>query len=425
MPTRTIAWVCVLTLLASAAYADTIQKSLVSRSPAEEALQRGLASAEQGDTASAEAAFRESIRLDPKEAEAYVGMADLAAKRGDAASTEKYLRQALTLEPENGAVQRSWGRYLLGVRRFAEAEATLEAAADSGDAASSLARQDLGNLYLIQNRPSDAVEAFREALTVRPDDAGLHRALGTALAVAGRTSEAEAELGKAAELQPQDLSHRYALGLLYLETRRPSRAVEVFSGLLSARPEDPALLLARGDAHSVSGDSARALTDYQAAARLQSDNAETHFRTGLALLSLGRRPEAQQAFLATIRTNDKHADAFNNLAFLAIERKEGLDQALLWAGKATSLAPHNPSFRDTLAWVHRARGQPETAIRILQQAIQIAPDSPDLLYHLGILQAETGKKQAAAESFQKALNLGAFTEAADARRRLTDLRASL
>jgi tetratricopeptide (TPR) repeat protein len=66
---------------------------------------------------------------------------------------------------------------------------------------------------------------------------------------------------------------------------------------------------------------------------------------------------AYAAYLEAIKADPKLAIAFNNLAALAADRKERLDEALGWARQAVALEPGRPEFQDTLATVQRARGE--------------------------------------------------------------------
>jgi Flp pilus assembly protein TadD len=79
---------------------------------------------------------------------------------------------------------------------------------------------------------------------------------------------------------------------------------------------------------------------------------------------------------------------------------------------------------DTLAWVHRARGDLNTAANILKRAVKAEPRDPMFHYHLGIVQTELGRKGEAEASLKRALEIDSkFRGADDARQRLEKLAA--
>jgi tetratricopeptide (TPR) repeat protein len=139
---------------------------------------------------------------------------------------------------------------------------------------------------------------------------------------------------------------------------------------------------------------------------------------------LGRFDDAERAYLDAVKRDPLLFGAYNNLAFMAAQRKVKLDEALAWARKANELAPGVATVRDTLGWVQRARGELPAAARSIEEAVQLAPNDPAIRYHLGVVYAELGRKADAAKSLKRALELNPdFRQAEDARRRLNELGA--
>jgi Flp pilus assembly protein TadD len=67
---------------------------------------------------------------------------------------------------------------------------------------------------------------------------------------------------------------------------------------------------------------------------------------------------------------------------ILIERNEDLDEAMEFAQLAVNAAPLNPSFLDTLAHVHAAQGDFDTAIEKLNRTVELDPDEPLWRQHL-------------------------------------------
>ena len=100
---------------------------------------------------------------------------------------------------------------------------------------------DSGMEHLRGNRHREAVEAFRQAARMLPDQADFRAALGWALfreapadARAGRA--ALGELRRAIQLDPKSRRARYYLGHLYGQTAQPDLAIAEFEKLLELDP---------------------------------------------------------------------------------------------------------------------------------------------------------------------------------------------
>jgi tetratricopeptide (TPR) repeat protein len=86
--------------------------------------------------------------------------------------------------------------------------------------------------------PQEALELefLRMELAARPDDAGLHFALGEALLREGRASEAEAGLRQAADLDPTDWSSRFGLGTALYQQGHTGEALASWRAALQLDP---------------------------------------------------------------------------------------------------------------------------------------------------------------------------------------------
>jgi tetratricopeptide (TPR) repeat protein len=414
---RSLAFLFVL-LLPASCLADKVQPKQAAPQAKTEAGLRALAA---GDLNTAAQQFREELAANPKAVPALLGLAEIARRWRQPAQTEKHLRAALEAAPDNAEVHRAWARYLMGESRLPEAEAALRKSIRLLPAYA--AQKDLGDLYLHRRQIPQAIEAYRAAVKLSPNSAEGHHAYATALAAAGQKTTAESEFRRAARLNPNDPAPLYSLGLFHTEAKRLDEAIGVFSEILNAHPRFGAAYVARGDVYALLGQDAKALADYASALKVEPRIATAQMKSGMLHLRNQRVPEAELAFREAIRLDPKMADAYNNLAFLAAEKKANLDTALDWAKKAVELAPESPRFLDTLGWVHRARGELDIAASVLEKGSRLKPAHADIFYHLGIVYAEKGRNADAVRSFERALALAPGSpEAVDARRRLESLR---
>jgi Tfp pilus assembly protein PilF len=163
------------------------------------------------------------------------------------------------------------------------------------------------------------------------------------------------------------------------------------------------------------------MADYSEALKIDPNNGLVQFRIGMVHLAANRVPQAEAAFHTAVQKDPNLADAWNDLAWLSAEKKTDLDMALTWAKKAVSIAPGEPRFTDTLAWVYRARKELNLAAQTLE-TFPARNQSPVLLYHLGLIELERGRKTEAAAALKQSLAGGSFAEAGDARKLLASLK---
>jgi tetratricopeptide (TPR) repeat protein len=264
----------------------------------------------------------------------------------------------------------------------------------------------LGDLYLnALNQPVKAVEAYRQALSLDDSHAGAHYAQGVALIRLNRGADAEKELKRAAALEANNPLPANMLGNLYAAMGRRQEALDAYQSALDIDPKLMAAHFGRGDVFAAQGYPEKAIVEYQAVVTAAPTNAQSHLRIGMQYQALQKWQEAEKAYLAAIDLEPKFALAYNNLAWMNAERKTQLDKALSWGQKAVNLAPGVIEYKDTLAWVYRARGEFKQAVQTLEDVIKAMPNNPVYRHHLGMIYAEQGDNAKAIKSLKQALAL--------------------
>jgi tetratricopeptide (TPR) repeat protein len=409
---------------ATAATADIAIPGILARpiTPGEKLFQAGVAALNANDLARAEESFRASLKLDAKAAAPYMGLAQVALRRGQNAAAEQHMKTALSLAPETASIQTSWGTYLYSQRELPEAEAALRKAA-ALEPNLVVARVQLGDLYLSGfNKPLEAIKEYQAAIAIDSKHAGAHYALGLAHIARNDLAQAEPALAQATKLAPSNPLPFHTLGLLYAEQRKTDQALAMFAAAIKAAPGFATPHVARGTLMASKGDDNNALKEFAEAHK--KDPRSTIGLTNIAVVHQRnqRWAEAEAAYLSAVKIQPKSALAYNNLAWMAADRKVNLDQALAWANKAVSLDPTVPEFLGTLGWVHRGRGDLAKAEETLRKATSIKPQSVTATITLGRILLERGKKSEAAAAFKQAIAIDPnYVGANEARQRLKEL----
>jgi Flp pilus assembly protein TadD len=102
-----------------------------------------------------------------------------------------------------------------------------------------------------------------------------------------------------------------------------------------------------------------------------------------------------------LKQNPNNAVALNNLAWAYQQEKD--PRALATAEQAFKGAGDNPGVMDTLGWMLAEQGNTTRALPLLQKASGMAPNSPEIRYHLAVTLNKSGDKQGARKELTQLL----------------------
>ena len=237
------------------------------------------------------------VEQQPTNENAHRMLGDVYRSRGRRDEAIAQYRKALTVRPDYWVTYRSIAQAQLGAARYDEALAaaqrvtalqpdspigyqlvgTIDAAKGDLQAATrsfeeSIKRggspatySTLGTVYYLQGRYADAVVAYREAISRRPNSALTQRNLGDALRQLDRGDEARAAYADAIRLYDADLT---------------------------VNPRDAVAIATRATCLSRTFRMKDALSDSERALRLAPDNPDVLYERTLVLLAAGRRNDA-------------------------------------------------------------------------------------------------------------------------------------
>ncbi|HEY1765134.1 MAG TPA: tetratricopeptide repeat protein [Opitutaceae bacterium] len=177
-----------------------------------------------------------------------------------------------------------------------------------------LAHNNLGKVFLQENRPSEAADQFRRATTLQPDSPEAHANLGNALEALGSRDDARREYEAALAIDPRFAGARYNLGLWFLKAGRPDEAAAAFRAALAVDPAHASAHNNLGLSLAATGHPAEALEEYRRALALDPNLPEAHLNLGNALFRSGRLPEAVVEYREALRIAPEYAAAHANLA---------------------------------------------------------------------------------------------------------------
>ncbi|MFA6172485.1 MAG: tetratricopeptide repeat protein [Kiritimatiellales bacterium] len=120
----------------------------------------------------------------------------------------------------------------------------------------------------------------------------------------------------------------------------------------------------------------------------------------------GQPESAEKLFLKVIEMGGEFtAAAQNYIAYMWAERGEKLDMGFELIQKALAADPGNGAFLDTLGWIYYMQGRYTEALKELKKAKGLIEDDPSIWEHLGDIYIKIGNRDAAVEHWKKALEL--------------------
>ena len=117
----------------------------------------------------------------------------------------------------------------------------------------------------------------------------------------------------------------------------------------------------------------------------------------------GKRPDANAALEQALALNSENAQILNMLGYSLLEQREDVKRGLELVSKAHRLSPQSPAITDSLGWAHYLNGEFETAVALLEKAVQGAINDVTINEHLGDAYWHAGRGVDARYAWRSAL----------------------
>ena len=123
----------------------------------------------QGDLKGAAQAWREITEIDPQNADGWVNLGRAAVQEGDMDRARVVLEKALALQPKLARANYFYARVLRSEGNYDDAASRLKLVLDQYPR-DRVVRNDLGRIYFLQRKYSDAIKEFQDTLSIDPED---------------------------------------------------------------------------------------------------------------------------------------------------------------------------------------------------------------------------------------------------------------
>lgn len=337
----------------------------------EQALQIAIAKHRGGDTAAAEAIYRQILAVAPAQPDALHLLAVACRQQGRLEEALPLFARCVTLAPRHADLLTNYGEALVAAGQPASGEQQLRKAL----AIQPRHPQALNNLGLAlqaQGRFEQAIAAGRRAVDAQPQHANARNNLGNYLLAVGRADDAVEHFRKAQQLDPGQAEIAANLVLALEQAGQQQDALHTALAMIASHPSHARLRSSAGRLLWLEQRLAEATTQFSEALRLDAQDAGTWCNYGLALHDAGQPLEAMAAYRQAIALDPKQVGAWSNLG-ITLKEQGAISEALAAFEEALRLQPEHAESWSNLGMCLEIAGHANEAVAAYQRAIDLDP----------------------------------------------------
>jgi tetratricopeptide (TPR) repeat protein len=331
---------------------------------------------------------------------AYVGFLQ---RRGSAARAEEVVTELASRSPNNIELLSTLGQLRLARGNWIGAQEVAEAIRRSGNDRG-VADQILGAALSGRSKYEESIGALENAYAAAPSAVQPMVTLVRSYLAAKKVDQAKAFLQTVLKANPQNAEAYVLLGQINLNNNASDEALKAFKTAIEKQPKDVNGYVAAAQLYLSQNNNDEALKIIRAGLDVQPGSSALRLVLAGILELKGDYEAAIAEYETLLRSEPDSLIVANNLASLLTDRrtdKASLDRAesLVAILKKSPI----PQFKDTLGWVSYLQGNYETAIPLLDAAVESLPDNAVIHFHLGMAYLASGQRDKAGEQLKLAL----------------------
>lgn len=352
----------------------------------------------------------EATRIRPDQPRAWITLAGAEQAAGNLDGAFEALGRALALSPEDADLLEEIENALKlegGTERGIAMYERLGADSKASETLRVRCVRELIRLGAFESAADQVTSLLKE----EPDQKVSQLALGAAslMLEAGNEGRAETLLLDHQQAFPSDLIGAAMLSSLYMEREEYGRAYDLLDGTTAGSEDSTGrdVLLLKAQLLQLQGRNkdAQALLDEML--KKYGEIAQIQMAAGMLYQDMGQHEKAEGAYKTALELDPAEAEYYNTLGYFYAQTSQKLDEAERLVRRALEIKPDAAHIIDSLGWVFYRQGRYEEALEQLETAVRLLGEQPDaeVLVHLGDTYWELGRHDAAAESWERALEI--------------------
>ena len=225
---------------------------------------------------------------------------------------------------------------------------------------------------------------WSDVLSKSPWNSRAHTNVGIALARQGKTREAVEHFKESLSIKPGDEKTLMNLGNAMAMMRQYGESVVIFAKIIDQDPKNAKALFNMGTALAHQGKIVEAETYFRKATKLDPDYVDARINLGIALMRQGKMAKAIDCFNGVLKVDPNQKDAHAYLGLVLAKQgqlKESEEQLTL----AIQMDPLDVRSRTNLGSVLALGGRVDDAIKQFREVLRLKPDSQLAMKNLAIL----------------------------------------
>jgi len=348
--------------------------------------------------------FRKADDIKPGQQGVNMQLARALVARGDFAGAEKLYRSVIDKDKTYALPYTELYRVFIFENKAEAAEQVLKEAVQNNPKQYNFLTLLAAHYYALK-RPDDMVKVIQQIKSHAADFPEAYLVAGNFYLRLGNGDSAIREYREGITKDPKKKStyQKYIIEVLMRQGKRPE-AAELNAQILKENPNDND---ARGLAASFlldAGDIKKAMAELQTVVTRSPSNVVARFNLGRAFAARGEWEQARQQFQKAIELRPDYILARLALAQLQVQRNE-FDAALNTAQQILAIDRTNVNARLIESAALMGQRKFGDSRQLLDGMLKAAPNSPDVLFQLGIMNLAENKFKEAEDAFKRAYQL--------------------
>ena len=312
------------------------------------------------------------------------------------------IEKAIQLQPNNPNLYNQKWALLENLKRYAEAEASINKAIDLNPRAAFYMNR--GVLYAKQKKWELAFADFTKAIAINPeyDDAYTNR--GVLYAKQKQWDLALADYNKAIAINPENDVAYNNRGNYYYRQKQWELALADYTKAIDINPQLAEAYIGRGNIYEEQKQWELALADYNKAIDINPHDADFYNNRGVLYAEQKKWELALADFTKAIDINPLYAQAYNHRGNIYTNQKKW-ELALADFTKAIDINPHDADFYYNRGLLYYEQKKWELALADFTKAIDINPQYAQAYGNRGLVYDAKGDKQKAIQDLQQAAKI--------------------